>query len=733
MERRAFLKLSGVAGGGLLVAALLPRSFANGTGKEVVADQPWFFAEFTSEGKLHLRLAKQEMGQGAPSGLAMLFAEELGIDWEAVTVTQLTYSGETESYYASAFGGTTGGSSTVHTLWEPMRKAGASVREMLIRVGARRMKATVSDCEAIGGKVRNRRTGEELAFRELFTAALREEVPENPTLRDPKDFRIIGKSKPNAMNELLSSGKAEYTSNVQLPGMVYGAVVHCPVLGGKLVSYDATESLAVPGVIGVYELEGFASKGVLFRGSRSGVAVVAESTWAAFQGKAKLKVVWDDGENGSENLDTLRKRYEERDFLTSDVKNNFGDVEAAFAASDRVFEASYETGFQAHASMEPLGSVARIDGDRIEVWTSTQGAKSAAEGVAAAMGVSAEKVTLHSLVAGGSFGRRIWLDFVLESVQLAKLTGRPVKVQWSREDDMGNDYYHPYKISRWRACLDEEGYISGLECDYGVLGSLDFWWVLHWAYLPYGIENNKVTSNLMRESIHTGAWRSVTEHLQAFPEETFIDELAVFAGEDPLAFRIKHTRRAVERFQGDDYWRAMTERALSVFEAVSKIYDANEGLPEGVGKGVAISKFGSTIVAQVATVRVSGDDYRVLKVEAVVAAGRVVNPQLAENQIEGGIVFGISAAKYGKLSFENGRIVEGNFDGYPVLRMSEMPEVAVHFLEDDGPMGGMGEPGVPAIGPAIGNAIYAASGKRHRTLPLGGLAGGRAKAAGVAS
>lgn len=717
VTRRSFLKIGSLIGGGLVLKAYwLPAASAQGTPADAAAS-PWLLVEFSPDGTLLIKLSKMEMGQSAPTGIAMLFAEEVGADWDKVRVTQLPYAVETQSLYDSPMGGSTGGSSTVSSQWEPIRKAGASVREMLIQAATSQWNAPADECEARDGAVVHRPSGRRAPFAELASAAAALPVPQDPALKDRSAFTLIGKPMPNARNRELCAGAAPYGINVRLPGMVYAAVHRCPVRYGKLVSFDDAAARAVPGVIDVVSISGQPPSATLFVESKPGVAVVADSTWAAFQGKRALVAEWDEGEYASANVDTLRERCARRDFLKTEIKNDFGDPEAAFAKTKRIHEATYETNFQAHASMEPLNATARIDGDRVEVWTSTQDSKAHAQAIAELLGIPIENVTLHSLVAGGSFGRRIWLDFVFEAVLIAKAVKRPVKVTWTREDEIQHDYFHPYERSVWRAGLDDDNYLSALTNDFAVVGTPAFWWILHWAYLPYGIPNNKVTANLLKEPVATGAWRSVTEHLGAFSEECFIDEMAALAGEDPYRFRLKHARRAVATFQGEDYWRRMTQRARDVLESVPRFVDWEGSLPENRGRGMAISKFGSTVVLQVAEVEVERGDFFVRKVDAIVAPGIVVNPQLAENQIEGAIIWALSALKYGKLTLENGRIQETNFDRLHLLRIGETPEMRVHFLEDDGPMGGIGEPGVPATAPAVLNAIFAASGKRVRTLP----------------
>lgn len=719
MNRRSFLKMSSLAGGGFLVALSFPRTKAEAAEiSEVSSDSPWFYAEFQNNAEVFIKLGKQEMGQGAQTGLVMLFAEEAGLNWEQLKFGQIEYRKETQKLYDSAFGGTTGGSSSVSMLWEEMRLAGARVRENMIRAAAEQWGVPTSDCEAREGKVFESSTGRSVPFSSLALKACRFPFSENPKLKEPSEFQIIGKPVANKHEAAIVDAKAIYGSDVSLPGMVYAVIERCPVLGGRIVSVDESETLKVAGVLSVHILEGEEMGDQLLRGYPAGVAVVAESTWAAIQGRKRLQVEWEEGQNGKESYDTLRRRFHRRDFLKSEVKNDFGDTDAAFALASIKIEGNYETFYQAHAAMEPLNSTAVLRDGEVEIWSTTQNAKGSVEAVAEQLKIPIEKVVLHSLLAGGSFGRRAWSDYILESALLARELKQAVKVIWSREDDIRLDHFHPYKISKWEACVDDEGFISGFRGDYAVQGDPAYWWILHWAYLPYGIDNVRVMANLIPETIRTGAWRSVVEHLQAFPEESFIDEVAHRVGEDPYYFRLKHARRAVERFEGDEYWRQMTTRACDVFESVPRFVDWDAPLAGGVGRGIAISKFLSTVVLQIAEVEVSENGYKVLKVDAIVAPGLVVNPQLAESQIEGAIVFALSALNHGRLTFENGRVLEDNFDSYPVLRMSEMPAISVHFLEDDGPMGGMGEPGVPALAPAVCNAIFAASGRRIRTLPV---------------
>ncbi|MDQ8204489.1 molybdopterin cofactor-binding domain-containing protein [Pelagicoccus sp. SDUM812003] len=718
VSRRHFLKLGAAAGGGLLVKAYwTPVSFAN-EATIINSNSPWFWAEFLADGSVSLKLSKQEMGQGVHTGLAMLFAEEACLDWSKVSASQANWDRGSRAYYESPFGVVTGGSSTIHTLWEPMRLAGAQVRDCFVRAAARKWKVDPQSCTAKNGYVLNQSSGESLSYHELSHKAKTFAPSESPELKPRERYELIGKSVSSRHNRAFVTGSANYASNVRLPGMLHAVVNRRPLLGSKLVSFDARETLNVPGVVDVVEISGDEeSEGFVF-GLAGGVAVLAESTWSAMQGARVLKVEWDMGENANASYDSVRSANERRDFIKSEVKNDFGDIETAFSTAVETVESSYENLLQAHGQMEPLTSTASFKNGNLEIWSSCQDMRGSVQYVARLLAIEEDAVTLHSALAGGSFGRLAWADYVGESALLSKMVGKPVKVTWTREDDMRCDYYHPQKISKWKGCLDSEGFVSGIWSEYGILGTPSYWWLLHWAYLPYGIDNVKVESNLIKQPIRTGAWRSVVEHMQAFPEESFIDELSYVAGEDPYRFRLKHVRRAVERFEGDDYWRQMGQRAKLVLESVPDFYDWDAPLGLGKGRGIAMSKFGSTIVCQIAEVDLGERDFTVERIVAIVAPGKVLNPQLAENQIEGGILWALSACKHGRLSFEHGKVKEDNYDAYPVLRFSETPELQVHFLEDEGPLGGMGELGVPATAPAVANAIYAISCKRLRSLPF---------------
>lgn len=718
MNRRSFLKVGTTLAGGLLVKGFsAPKAFANGDAA-ISPDNPLFFAEFLRDGTIHLRLGKHEMGQSAPTGVAMLFAEELGADWDSIRVSQMQLNASSKPFYDSPFGGTTGGSSSVSGLWDAMRNAGASVREMLIQAASDNWQIDQEELASEGGFVLHAKSGRKASFFELSKRVARLEVPESPALRHPNTFKIIGKSKPNARNRELSMAKLEYGIDKALPGMRYAAIIRCPVWGGALKSFDARAALRQAGVSEVFSFEGDFNGQDPFNAFRPGVAVVADSTWNAFKAKKLVEVEWDLGVNGRAGMDTITRSIAERDFIKSEATSDYGDPDAVFASSERIHEAVYESHFQPHAALEPLSGTATASGDRIEVWSSAQNPKACREEIAKALGIPEDGIVVNNLVAGGSFGRRANVDFVVEAAIVAHRLQGPVKVTWSREDDFSGDFYHPYKHSHWKASLDASGDLSALKSDFAILGAPDFWWALHAGFMPFGLKDQKVTGNMIELPVAVGAWRSVVEHLCAFSEDAFFDELAHKAGRDPYRYRVDHVRKAIERHASDDYWGQMLKRTLALLEMVPTKLDWAAPLPAGRGRGISISKFASTVVVQVAEVEVLKRDFRVKKVDAFVGAGLAVNPQLAENQIEGSIVWALSALKHGRLTFENGRMRESNFDEFELVRMDEVPEMKVHFLTDDGPMGGMGEPGVPGLAPAVLNAIFAASGKRLRTLPV---------------
>ncbi len=718
MDRRSFLKIAGLAGGGLALKGFYVQGASAKESEIDPANSPWFFAELRPDGTIHLELGKHEMGQSAPSGLAMLFAEELGAKWSSVTVSQKSLNARSMPFYKTPQGGTTGGSSSVHSLWGPMRTAGATVREMLIQAASKRWKVPVSELVASEGLVQHSKSGQSVAFHELADLAVTMPIPTDPQLRDPKEFKIIGHPKPNARNNQLSAGRAEYGINKTLPGMKYAAIIRCPVWGGSLKGFRAEAALALHGVVDVFAIEGVAKIEDPFYSHKPGVVVVADSTWKAFKARNLVEVDWDLGENGRANMDTIAARIEREEYVKSEVRSDYGDPGTVFASAEKTHEAVYESNFQAHMALEPLNATAVVDGDMVEVWTSTQNPMGGSTAIAAALGIPEEEITIHSCPAGGSFGRRANIDFIVEAALVARGAKHPVKVTWSREDDTQHDFFHPYERSVWKGSLNENGEMNSVQNSYAVTGSPHFWWLLHPGFLPYGLKDQKVEGNMLDYPVAVGAWRSVVEHLGAFSEEGFIDEMAHLAGKDPYVFRLEHARRAVTMHSADDYWGSILSRTVRLLEAVGEILDWSSSLPANTGRGIAVAKFGSTVVVEVVEVEVSGGDFRVTKVNAFVGAGLVVNPQLAENQIEGAIFWGISAIKYGKLTFEDGQIQERNFDEMELVRMNEVPEMSIHFIEDDGPMGGMGEPGVPALAPAVLNAIFAASGKRLRTLPV---------------
>jgi isoquinoline 1-oxidoreductase subunit beta len=714
MERRLFLKLSCLAGGGLLLKGYLP---AAESGKSALAagQDPWFFARFDPDNTLHFTIAKHEMGQGSSTGLAMLFVEELGADWNRVRVHQGVLSQDTQEVFHSDFGRTTGGSGSIVTLFNPMREAGAAIREMFLQAASEKWKVNPKTCFTGEGQVVHRDSQRRLNFCELAEAAARESVPAKVVLKEERDFKLIGKSVPNLKNKELVSGAIPYGIDKCLPDMVFAAIRRCPVYKGTLVGYDDSVSRSLPGVIDIIPLEGQQLIEPDFS-TQAGLVVIANSTWSAFQAKQALTVEWDEGPYSHANQDTLRETALKNQGTEGKVCNQYGDIDAAFQSTEKIHEARYESNLQAHACMEPLSTTALVKEGIVEVWATTQSPDRDASAIAQILQISIDKVIIHILPAGGAFGRRYHIDFIMEAVLIAKSIDRPVKLTWTREDTIQYDCFHPYVHANWRIGVDSENQPLAITQEYSEMVNRPGY--LHWSFLPYGIPNNRVVAHCIDPPVRRGAWRGVGEHSNCFSEEAFIDEVAYLLEQDPYRFRLERIRRVVESGSSDSYWGKIMQRALNVLKAIPLHIDWDAPLPGNYGRGMAMCKYRNSMIAEIAEVEVEPGDFHVRKVVAIVDPGIAVNPQLVENQIEGGIIWGLSALKYGKISLENGRIRQSNFHDLQLYRINETPEIEVHLLRSGDPIGGIGETGVPPIAPAVLNAIFAATGKRLRTLPI---------------
>ncbi|KDA53390.1 hypothetical protein EG19_06465 [Thermoanaerobaculum aquaticum] len=685
LSRRELLNLSMMVGGGLVLGRVFPA-----LAEEPAALQPNPFVRVGTDGRVTIWVNKSEMGQGVLTGLAQIIADELGADWSQVEAVQA----DADAKFGNQ---NTGGSTAVRTQFEELRKAGAAAREMLVQAAAKRWGVPAETLIARGGKVLDPKTGSSLAFRELVAEAAKLPVPQNPRLKDPKDFDFIGKPLPRVDARAKLTGKATFGCDVRLPGMLFAVVARPEVFGARLVSFEEKPALQVEGVVKVVPVS-------------SGVAVVARDTWAALKGRAALKVVWEPGEAASFSSKALLTTMEELAPKPGKEAAKHGEG-FLLPAGARKLEASFSLPFLAHAPMEPQNATAWFHDGGLEVWAPTQVPMPARQEAARVAGLPVEKVTLHVTFLGGGFGRRLSSDFVAEAVEVAKHFTVPVQLLWTREDDMTHDFYRPPSVHFLQAAIAGKQILAWrhhqVTCSIGQqrnpsrAGQVDRG-ALEGAEPPYAIPHWLLEQTLLPVPVPLGAWRSVYASQNPFASEHFFDLVARELKADPYQLRLK----------------LLPEGPL---KAALRLAGEKAGwgkpLPAGWGRGVACcSSFGSH-VAEVAEVSVRKEKLKVERVVVAIHCGRAINPRLVEQQLVSAVVFGLSAFLRGRITVEGGKVLETNFDRYEPLRFHEMPRVEVHIVPSEEPPGGVGEPGVPPLAPAVANAILAATGKAVNRLP----------------
>jgi isoquinoline 1-oxidoreductase beta subunit len=709
ITRREFVETSA----GLVIAFYLPPAAA-APADAGFAPNAWI--RVGSDGGVTLTIDKSEMGQGPHTALAMILADELEAEWSNVRLGPMPDNPSGWSRPMS-----TGGSRSVRSSWDPLRKAGATARAMLVAAAAQTWKVDPSGCRAERGAVVHAASGRRLGYGALARKAAALPVPENAPLKDPKDFRFIGTRMRRLDTPPKVDGTAQFGIDVTLPGMLVASIERCPVLGGAVKRYDATRAKAVPGVRQVVQLDPSpwtGTNGAWGVGCAAGVAVMAETYWQAVTGRRALAIEWDEGPNAALDSDGIRAQFVRLGEQPGVEARKDGDAAAALAAAAQRVAAVYEVPFLHHATMEPMNCTAHVRADGCDVWAPTQNQSRAQEVAAELAGLPKEKVRIHTTLLGGGFGRRLEPDFVSEAVRLSKAAGgRPVKVIWSREDDVRHGFYRPATYNRCAAGLDAAGtpvawthriVAPPILLKFGPLDKgIDRTLIDGAANLPYAIANvlvDQVAVDLL--PVPRGFWRSVGISQNAFVTECFCDEVAAAAGKDPFEFR-----RAL---LGDK------PRHRRTLELAAERAGWGSPLPAGRGRGIALAEWAPTTCAQVAEVSVAADGtVRMHRVVVAVDCGPVVNPDTVAAQLQGGVVYGLTAALYGEITFERGRVKQGNFDDYPMLRLAEMPQVDVHIVPSSEAQGGIGEPAVGPIAPAVCNAIYAATGKRIRRLPIG--------------
>ena len=704
LSRRRLLQVGAAAGGGLMLSLSLP--FPSHRAEAAVADEfaPNAFIRIGSDGRIILIMPYVEMGQGTYTSIPMLIAEELDVNLKQV---QLEHAPPNEKLYANPLLGVqaTGGSDALRGAWKPLREAGATARIMLVAAAAKRWDVDPKSCRAQDGEVAHVPTGRRLKYGELAAEAAKMPVPAGVTLKAPEDFKLIGTPAKRLDAPAKVNGTAVFGIDVHPPGVKVATLVQSPVFGGRVKNLDDTAAKAVKGVRQIVRLD-------------DAISVVADHMGAAKKGLAALNIEWDDGPHAKLTTADVARELEQATLGSGAVAQNIGDADKALASVTTKIEAIYQAPFLAHATMEPMNCTVHFRKDACEIWIGSQAVARVQAMAAKAAGLPPEKVIVHNHLIGGGFGRRLEADGAVRAVEIAKHVDGPVKVVWTREEDIQHDMYRPYWFDRLSAGLDEQGrpvvwknrfagssviarwlppgFKDGLDPD-STEGAID---------LVYDLPNFRVEYvRLEPPGIPTAFWRSVGPSHNVFVTESFIDEMAAAAKQDAVPYR----RALLNK----------SPRAKVVLDLAAEKAGWGQALPKGSGRGVSLQFVFGSYLAQVAEVEVSKEGtVRVRRVVCAVDCGTVVNPDTVQAQIQSGIVFGATAALYGEITLKNGRVEQTNFDTYQMLRMNQAPAIEVHIVKSAEPPGGLGESGTSAIVPAIVNAIFAATGKRLRKMPV---------------
>lgn len=715
LSRRSFLKTAGVATGGLMVSVAIPmnalaeKGIIKDSGEELNA-----FIHLADNGDTTLYCGRCEMGQGISTALPSAVADEMEADWQRVTVKQ----GDGDEKYGPQ---ATGGSASIRVMFQPMREAGATAKAMLIGAAAKVWNTSAENCFAKSHFVFNKINQQKLSYGELASIAANMPIPEKPQLKKKSEFNYIGKKLPRHDQNAVVVGKRTYGVDTKIPGLKYAAIIHCPVLGGSLKSLDKTDALKMRGVTDVVEIPRFAVP----YGSIGGVAVVAENSWTAQQAVKKLKIEWNLGENASYNTQQYKQQLVTNVEKPATLASERGELDKAFAEAKHKISATYTGGHLSHAPMEPNASVVWVQKDSCEVWASTQSPADIQKVLAQYLKRQPKDIVVHVAMAGGAFGRKFKCDYVHEAAVISQVTGAPIQLIWTREEDMRTGYYHSINAQHIEASMDEQGNVTG--------------W-LHRAAFPsistlfdpslvrtpanslgditnhlFGIENCRVESGDAKAHTRIGWYRAVYAIFYGFAFGTFADELAYKAGKDTLSF----TNQLFDNNKNKDQ-QAQIKRAKDILAIAADKSDwkNRHNLPKGQGIGLAVHYSFQSFVAMAVHVEVIDDDIKVLNVDCAIDCGQVLNLDGATAQMEGAVVMGMSLALSTEITFRDGAVVNSNFHDYPVMRITDMPNVRVHIPDSDESPTGLGEPGVAPFAPALSNAVFAASGKRYRDLPF---------------
>ncbi|MCG6958400.1 xanthine dehydrogenase family protein molybdopterin-binding subunit [bacterium BMS3Abin03] len=695
-NRREFIKVVGLSGGGLFLASYVPfqNVFAN-PGDEPKIFSPSVYLRINSDGVVTIIFHRSELGQGVKTALPMLVAEELEVDWEKIVIEQ----SDADTKYGNQ---TTGGSTSIRLNYEPLRIAGATARVMLISSAASKWNVSPENCYAENGFVINKLNNEKFGYGDLVEDASKLPIPKNVKLKDPKDFKLIGKRIHRVDTPDKIHGIAKFGIDIVIPGMYYAAVSRCPTFGGKVKSFDATKTKSIPGIKGVYRIS-------------SGVAVVADSTYRAFTGRDALEIEWDYGKYANINSEDIHNellKHSKEDGYQFEGK---GDVNKNPEEGEQAIEGIYEVPFLSHSPMEPMNCVAKVENGKAELWVPSQSPQDARTQVANALNVNEKNVTAHITLMGGGFGRRHVNDYAVEAAEISKANGNPVKLTWTREENTKFGWYRPPSMNVLKGSVSKDG--KPLKFSHHVIAPS----ITQMRFAPnlppaqydikegavglqYQIPNLRISGTTISTHVPISWYRSVYNSQNPFASECFIDELAYTANKDPYEFR--------RDMLPDD------SRLKNVLIVAAEKSGWGTPLPKGRGRGIAIAECYESYNAQVAEVTVEGNKLKVDRYVVVVDCGIVVNPDIMEAQMQGAIAFALSGALKGEITIKNGGVEQSNFDDYEILTYNEMPKVEVHYIKNFYKVGGIGEVGMAACPPALCNAIFAATGKRIRRLPI---------------
>ncbi|MEZ5559972.1 MAG: molybdopterin cofactor-binding domain-containing protein [Pseudomonadales bacterium] len=722
LDRRTFLKLTGLAGGGLILGVAVgcsreqpdpANARLDASGARIFA--PNAYVQISADG-IVIYAATPEIGQGVKTSLPMIVAEELDVDWDDVQVVQAAIDADRYERQSA------GGSRSIPANWLPLRQAGAVARQMLMAAAALRWEVDVAEVETRHGMVVHPATGRQLSYQELAATAAELPVPDpdDVPLKDPSEFRLLGTRVGGVDNAPLVTGEPLFGIDKQLPDLLYATYVKCPASGGTVRSANVETVRALPGVVDAFVLAGNGNPAEL----SAGVAIVAQDTWSAFKARRSLQVEWDESKAAKDSWSAAQARAQALaagEGETVVVDN--GDVSEAFAGAHRKISGFYEYAFVSHAQMEPQNATAWWHDDTLDVWAPTQSPQRAQGAVASLLGLDDDQVQMHQMRAGGGFGRRAVNDPVMEAAAIARRLTRPVKLTWMREDDMAHDFYRAGGFHALEGALDTQGHLIGWRNHFisfshdgrnpviggGIRGNID-----PGPFVP----NYRITQTLLPWQTPCGPWRAPGSNVIAFAHQSFLHELSSAAGRDHVEFLLE--------LLGEPRWleegnrnALHTGRAAGVIRRAAEAAGWGRDLPEGHGLGLAFYFSHAGHIAEAAEVSVDDDRRLVVhRVTAAVDVGPIVNLSGAENQVQGSVVDGLSTLLGQQVTFENGRAQQSNFHQYPLLRMPRAPRVDVHFIESDFEPTGLGEPALPPLAPAVGNAVFAATGERMRRLPV---------------